>query len=422
METPGVEMKDDAADGRLAATAVEASTEDALRVIRPVIPPTPVASSDTLNREWNCRAFFKLEMLMTTGSFKERGALYKLQSLTAEERQQGVVAASAGNHAQALAFHAARLGIPCTIVMPEAAPLIKVRNTTGHGAKVILTGKDYDEARAHASQLSRTDGQTYVSGFDDPWIMAGQGTVGLEILEQCPHLDCVIVPIGGGGLIGGIAKVIKERAPKIRIIGVQASTFPSAIAALDAGHPVEVEGGNTIADGIAVREIGKLCYESISKNVDEIIEVKESEIAQAVLLMLEQEKAVVEGAGAVGVAAIMAGKINDLANKNVAVILSGGNIDVNRLSSIIDKGLVKDGRLARLRVSMPDRPGDLARLVNLVGKSRANILEVEHHRAFTANPVGSTQIELTLETRGQDHLEEILQALEQSGIELETLT
>lgn len=398
------------------------SAEDALKVIRDVIPPTPVATSDTLNRAWNCQVIFKLEMLMTTGSFKERGALYKLLSLTEDERQRGVVAASAGNHAQALAFHAARLGIPCTIIMPEHAPLIKVRNTAAHGARVILQGSDYDEARSHASELSRTEGQTYVSGFDDPWIMAGQGTIALELLEQCPKLDCVIVPVGGGGLIGGIAEVIKTRAPHVRVIGVQSTVVPSAIEALKAGHPVSIEGGSTIADGIAVREIGQLCYQSISKYVDEIVDVKESDIARAVLLMLEQEKAVVEGAGAVGVAALMAEKIDGLDGRKVAVVLSGGNIDVNRLSRIIDKGLVKDGRLARLRVDVPDRPGELARILACVAECRANILEVEHHRAFTAGPVGSTQIELTLETRGKEHLTEILHALEQIGVGLEKLT
>lgn len=398
------------------------SAEDALRVIRDIIPQTPVATSDTLNREWNCHVVFKLEMLMTTGSFKERGALYKLLSLTDEERQRGVVAASAGNHAQALAFHAARLNIPCTIVMPENAPLIKVRNTAAQGARVILQGSDYDESRACASELSHTDGQTYVSGFDDPWIMAGQGTIALELLEQCAKLDCVIVPVGGGGLIGGIAEVIKTHAPDVRVIGVQAAVVPSAVAALKAGHPISIEGGSTIADGIAVREIGKLCYDNISRYVDEIVEVTESEIARAVLLMLEQEKAVVEGAGAVGVAALMSGKISGLEGKKVAVILSGGNIDVNRLSRIIDKGLVKDGRLARLRVDVPDRPGELARILACVAECRANILEVEHHRAFTDGPVGSTQIELTLETRGKEHLTEILRALDQTGVDLEKLT
>lgn len=398
------------------------NSADARRVIQSVIPPTPVASSDTLNRQWNCKAWFKLEMLMTTGSFKERGALYKLHSLDEAQRKCGVVAASAGNHAQALAFHAARLNIPCTIVMPESAPLIKVRNTASHGANIILQGADYDAAREHAYELSEKEGHTYISGFDDPWIMAGQGTIALELLEQCPDLDCVIVPLGGGGLIAGIASVIKASAPHVRVIGVQAHAVPSARAALEAGHPVEVTAARTIADGIAVRKVGKLCFDVIQACVDEVVEVSESEIAQAVLLMLEQEKAVVEGAGAVGVAALRAGRISGLEGKNVAIILSGGNIDVNRLSRIIDKGLVKDGRLTRLLVDLPDTPGQLACILDAVAKCRANILEVQHHRAFTDGPVGSTQVELTLETRGQDHLEEIWKVLERLHVEVKTLT
>lgn len=402
--------------------ATEPSSEEARRIMEGVITPTPVATSDSLNNLWNCRVFFKLEMLTTTGSFKERGALYKLNSLLPGVRERGVVAASAGNHAQALAFHAKRLNIPCTIVMPEAAPLIKVRNTSAHGARVILHGADYDESRAHAYELSRTEGQSYISGFDDPWIIAGQGTIALELLEQCPPLDCVVVPVGGGGLIAGIAKVIKEKSPGTQVVGVQAKAFPSACAARQAGEPVEIPGGTTIADGIAVRRLGKLCFDLMERHVDRIVEVGESEIAQAVLLMLEQEKTVVEGAGAVGVAALMTGLLGDLSGKNVAVILSGGNIDVNRLSRIIDKGLVKDGRLARLRVDVLDRPGELARILNQVAVARANILEVEHHRAFADSPVGHTQIVLTLETRGKEHLEEILELLKKMNISLERLT
>ncbi len=395
---------------------------DARRVIQASIDlPTPLASSQTLNAAWGFQVFFKLEMLLTTGSFKERGALYKLSSLPADQRARGVIAASAGNHAQALAFHAKALGIPCTIVMPETAPLIKVRNTTNHGARVILHGCDYDNALARAHEISDKEGLVYVSGFDDPWIIAGQGTIGLELLEQCEALDCVIVPVGGGGLIAGIAIAIKQRAPHVRVIGVQAKAIPSVRAALDAGHPVEVPAASTIADGIAVRKLGKLCYDAIKQHVDEIIEVGEGATAQAVLMMLEQEKSVVEGAGAVGVAAIQSGQIKGLEGKKVAVILSGGNIDVNRLSRIIDKGLVRDGRLVRLRVQVPDVPGQLAKILDHVAKCRANIMEVQHQRAFATAEVGQTAIELTLETRGRDHLDEILKSLEEICASVETL-
>lgn len=397
------------------------SIEDARQVISPVLAPTPVATSETINKAWNCTVTFKLEMLHTTGSFKERGALYKLSSLGDEERRRGVVAASAGNHAQALAFHAARLGVPCTIVMPENAPLIKVKNTSDHGARVILHGCDYDSALAHARELSETEGQTFVPGFDDPWIIAGQGTCGLELLEQCPALHCVIVPVGGGGLIAGIATAVKQTAPAVRVIGVQSSAIPSARAALEAGHPVEVPPGVTIADGIAVRKVGKLCLQAIQQYVDEIVEVGEDEIAQAVLIMLEQEKAVVEGAGAVGVAAIQAGRISGLEGKRVAIVLSGGNIDVNRLSRIIEKGLVKDGRLVRLRVTVPDVPGQLSRILEHVARLRANIMEVEHQRAFFHGPVGQTSIDLTLETRGADHAAEIVKCLREANAVVERL-
>jgi len=401
--------------------AADPTAEDARRVITPHMAPTPVASSLTLDRAWGCHVIFKLEMLHTTGSFKERGARYKLHSLTRQEREKGVIAASAGNHAQALAFHSGALNIPCTIVMPETAPLIKVRNTASHGARVVLHGRDYDDALTHAHELADKEGQTFVSGFDDPYIIAGQGTVALELLEQCPELDCVVVPVGGGGLIAGIAQVIKQHAPHVRVIGVQTKAIPSARAALENHHPVKVSAASTIADGIAVRKLGQLCFDVISKDVDDIIEVGESDIAQAVLIMLEQEKAVVEGAGAVGVAALQTGMIKNISGKNVAVILSGGNIDVNRLSRIIDRGLVKDGRLIRLRVEVPDVPGELARLLDKVAACRANIMEVQHHRAFAAAPVGHTAIELTLETRGKDHLGEIIAALEEACATVEML-
>lgn len=397
------------------------SSADARRIFEGHLSATPVATSQTLNAVWGCEAWFKLEMLHTTGSFKERGALYKLSSLTPEERAKGVVAASAGNHAQALAFHAGAMGIPCTIVMPTTAPLIKVRNTSSHGARVILEGRDYDEALAHACALRDSEGQTYISGFDDPWIMAGQGTIGLELLEQCPGLDCVIVPVGGGGLIAGIAAAIKERAPHVRIIGVQTTAIASAAAALKAGEPVEVAAASTIADGIAVRQVGRLCLDVIREHVECIIDVGENAIAQAVLLMLEQEKAVVEGAGAVGVAALQLGLIDGLKGKNVAVVLSGGNIDVNRLSRIIEKGLVEDGRLVRLRLQIPDVPGELARILNCIASCRANIMEVQHQRAFADAPVGRTAVELTLETRGREHMTEILGCLKANTPEVVVL-
>jgi threonine dehydratase len=379
------------------------------------IAPTPMASSDALCRSWGCNVHFKLEMLHTTGSFKERGARNKLLTLTDEQKRCGVIAASAGNHAQALAHHANLLGIACTIVMPLNAPLIKVRNTRESGAEVILEGGTYDEALAHSRELATERGLTFVHGFDDEAIIAGQGTAGLEILEQCPDVDCVIVPVGGGGLLGGVAVALKESRPAIRVIGVQSTAVPSMQAALDKGEPITVTGEPTIADGIAVRRVGGLCLEIARKYMDELLTVADAEMARAVLLMLEREKAVVEPAGAVGVAALMTGRINGTENKNVVVILSGGNIDVNRLSRIIDKGLVHDGRLVRLRVQVPDIPGQLALILDMVAGERANILEVQHERAFSSAAVGETAIDLTIETRGEDHIRCLLDALARAG-------
>jgi len=377
---------------------------------------TPIASSDSLNDAWNCTAFFKMEMLHTTGSFKERGALNKLLSLSAEERSRGVIAASAGNHAQAVAFHARRLNIPATIIMPENAPLIKVKNTESFGAETVLYGACYDDALAHAKELADESGFTMIHGFDDMDIMAGQGTIGLELLDQIPDLGCVIIPIGGGGLISGIAAVIKTVRPKVRIIGVQSANCPSMIDALAADHPFRIDATPTIADGIAVRQVGAQCLEIVEDCVDEMVTVSEDAIAQAVLVLLEDEKIVAEGAGAVGVAALQQGQITGLEGARVALVLSGGNIDVNRLSRIIDKGLVKDGRLALVRVQVQDVPGELARLLEEVAKARVNILEIEHHRAFSNLQIGVTLIDLILECRGHEQVRELMESLKAHGV------
>jgi threonine dehydratase len=357
-----------------------------------------------------------MEMLHTTGSFKERGALNKLLSLSAEERSRGVIAASAGNHAQAVAFHARRLNIPATIIMPENAPLIKVKNTESFGAETVLYGACYDDALAHAKELADESGFTMIHGFDDMDIMAGQGTIGLELLDQIPDLGCVIIPIGGGGLISGIAAVIKTVRPKVRIIGVQSANCPSMIDALAADHPFRIDATPTIADGIAVRQVGAQCLEIVEDCVDEMVTVSEDAIAQAVLVLLEDEKIVAEGAGAVGVAALQQGQITGLEGARVALVLSGGNIDVNRLSRIIDKGLVKDGRLALVRVQVQDVPGELARLLEEVAKARVNILEIEHHRAFSNLQIGVTLIDLILECRGHEQVRELMESLKAHGV------
>jgi threonine dehydratase len=388
--------------------------EEARRRIADHVLYSPCARSDLFSRLTGCAIHFKFENLQVTGSFKERGALNKLLSLTEAERKAGVITASAGNHAQGVAYHAGRLGITATVVMPEGTPLIKATNARGYGAKVILHGASFDDAYTEALRIQKERGLIFVHPFDDEAIIAGQGTISLELLEQVPNLEAIVVPIGGGGLISGIALTAKEKNPKIRVVGVQTEIFPSMKRALEEGKPVMVDGGTTLADGIAPKRAGALTFEHVRKYVDEVVTVSEEEIASAILRLLEREKTVVEGAGAVGVAALLSGKAK-LPGKQVAVILSGGNIDVNVISRIIERGLAQDGRLVRLTVAIPDKPGSLARLTATLGEQRANILEVHHLRAFGSHRLGETEVELTLETRGHEHVEELTKALGQKG-------
>jgi threonine dehydratase len=356
------------------------------------------------------RVFFKLENLQMTGSFKERGALNRLLTLAPEEARRGVIAASAGNHGMAVAFHSRRLGIASTIVMPSPAPLIKVSRVRQYGAESVLSGSDYDAAYAEATRLSREKGLTFISAFDDPWVVAGQGTIGLELDEENPGLEAVLVPVGGGGLIAGMALAVKTLKPRIRVIGVQAETLPSMKAALDKGEPAELPPATTIADGIAVRAVGALPLEVVKKYVDEIVTVSEAEIANAVLLLLEIEKTVAEGAAAVPLAALVNKKIA-LAGKSVGLVVSGGNIDMNLISRIIESGLIQDGRLGRFSIVLSDRPGNLARLAQRIAGLGANILHITHSRGFGAMAIGETEVELILETTGIEHIRRIYETL-----------
>jgi threonine dehydratase len=382
--------------------------------IQDQIYSSPCAYSETISRMTANRVMFKLDNLQITGSFKERGALNRLLALTPEETKRGVIAASAGNHGMALAFHSQRLGIPSTIVMPVHAPLIKVASVRRYGARAIPYGSDYDSALEEAERIGREEGLTFIHSFDDPWVIAGQGTLGLELHEQCPELDSVVVPVGGGGLIAGVALALKERKPGIRIIGVQAERIPSMKAAMEAGKVLHLPPATTIADGIAVRAVGELPLRIAEKYVDRIVTVSEEEIANAVLLLLEIEKTVAEGAAAVSLAALVNGKI-DFKGKNVALIISGGNIDMNLISRIIEKGLIQDGRVIRLSVVVPDRPGHLAALAQSIAKEGANILQIEHVRGFGEISIGETEVELILETTGHEHGQKIHQALERAG-------
>jgi threonine dehydratase len=384
--------------------------EEARERIRNKIYLSPFPYSETISRLAGSRVFFKLDNLQMTGSFKERGALNRLLTLRQDQAKRGVIAASAGNHGMAVAFHSQRLNIAATIVMPLHAPLIKVSRVRQYGAETLLHGADYDSAFAEAERLSQEKGFTFIHAFDDPWVVAGQGTIGLEIHEQNPDLEAVIVPVGGGGLIAGIALVLKTLNPKIRIIGVQAEALPSMKAALEKSKPVRLPPAATIADGIAVRAVGATPLELIRRYVDEIVTVSEGEIAKAVLLLLEIEKTVAEGAAAAPLAALVNNKVA-VKNMDVGLIVSGGNIDMNLISRIIEKGLIQDSRLTRFSVVLPDRPGTLARLSQRIGELGANILHIAHSRGFRQMAIGETEVELILETTGPEHIERIHRAL-----------
>lgn len=384
--------------------------EEARERIKDQIYLSPFPHSETVSRMTGNRVFFKLENLQLTGSFKERGALNKLLSLTPEETGRGVIAASAGNHGMAVAFHGQRLNIASTIVMPVSAPLIKVTRVRQYGATTMLRGNDYDSALAEALRLSAERKLTFVSAFDDPWIVAGQGTIGLEIYEQNPDLQAVLVPVGGGGLIAGVALALKTLLPKIRVIGVQAEAVPAMKVALERGAPAQLAPATTIADGIAVRAVGATPLELVKCYVDEIVTVSEAEISNAVLLLLEIEKTVAEGAAAVPLAALVNKKVS-LAGKNVGLVVSGGNIDMNLISRIIESGLIQDGRLSRFSIVISDRPGSLARLAQKVAELGANILQISHSRGFGEMAIGETEVELILETAGAEHIRRIYEAL-----------
>ena len=396
-----------------------AAIETARARLTDAIHETPCAFSQTLSELTGTRCFAKLENLHVTGSFKERGAANLLLQLDAGERARGVVAASAGNHGLAVAYHARRLGIAAAIVMPEWAPLIKVTSARRYEAEVILHGGNFDEAYARACDIAAARDLVFVHPFDDPRVIAGQGTVGLELLDQLPDLEAVLVPVGGGGLIAGVALAIKARRPQVRVIGVQAAAIAGMRAALEEGRRVTLPPAATIADGIAVRQVGERTLAIATRQVDEIVTVSEEELANAILLLLEIEKTVVEGAGAAALAALINRPLG-FAGARVVMVLSGGNIDVTMLSRIIERGLVKDGRLVRLGVLLRDRPGELARLAALIAEARANIVHIEHDRAFARwAGIGETEVELTLETSGREHIAALLARVHAGGYRVE---
>ena len=387
--------------------------------IRDAVCHSPCPYSLLLSRLCGCEIYCKLDHLQVTGSFKERGARNKLLLLPPDGRRHGVVAASAGNHAQALAYHGQELGIAVRVVMPKWAPLIKVSNCRSFGAQIVLHGDTYDEARAHAKALAEREGLTYVPGFDDPAIIAGTGTMGLEILEDVPDVDAVVVPVGGGGLISGVGVAVKSLRPQTRVIGVEPLHAPTLNASLKAGHVVRIETKPTLADGLAIAEVGKLCFEIARQVVDDLVMVNEAQIAMSVLRLLELEKTVVEGGGAVPLAAALQRSMS-LEGKKVVLCLCGGNIDVTLISKIIERGLAADGRLCRVVTHMSDRPGSLARLAGVLASTGASVKEVYHDRNFGPADVGSVAIAAVLETRDFAHIGEIEAALTEAKIAFHT--
>jgi threonine dehydratase len=382
--------------------------------IRDSVFLSPFMRSETFSKLTGNSIYLKLENLQMTGSYKERGALNKILVLTDDEKRRGVIAASAGNHAQAVAYHATKRGIAAQICMPLTTPIVKVTATREFGGEVILAGTNYDETCQEALRRCAEGGLTFIHPFDDEAVIAGQGTVGIEMLEQQPDIEVLVIPVGGGGLIGGIACAAKEMKPKIQVVGVQTSKLPSMKAALEHGGPVTLPPRVTIAEGIAVRCAGSVTYPLVKKYVDEIVTVDDEEIANAILLLLEKEKTLAEGAGAVATAAVIQHKIPSR-GKKVGVLVGGGNIDVSLLSRIIERGLVKDGRLIRLRIHLPDHPGALHRLSGVIAEHKANIVETQYNRAYYGVLLGDTVIDITMETRGPEHVAELSAALDAAG-------
>lgn len=377
---------------------------------------TPCVESKTLSQLTGAQIYLKFENLQYTASFKERGACNKLSQLTDAERQRGVIAMSAGNHAQGVAYHAQRLGIRAVIVMPRFTPGVKIERTRGFGAEVVLHGDTLDQSRAHALLLAEQGGLVFVHPYDDEAVMAGQGTVGLEMLHAVPELEVLVVAVGGGGLIAGMATAAKALKPGIEVIGVQTARFPGMVNAIKGTqHP---QGSSTIADGIAVGTPGVLTQAIIAQRVDDLLLVDEGDIEQAMVMLLEIEKTLVEGAGAAGLAALLKYPAR-FAGKKVGLVLCGGNIDPLLLAAIIERGMVRAGRLARIRVGARDIPGSLAKITATVADAGANIEEVHHQRAFTMLAAQNVEIELVLQTRGRPHIELVLQALRAAGFEAE---
>ena len=405
------------ADMKAAVTL--ADVEQAARTIAGAVLVTDFDPSRTLGEILGCRIWLKFENLQFTASFKERGALNRLAALDTSDRARGVIAMSAGNHAQGVAYHASRLGIPATIVMPIGTPMVKVENTRRHGAEVIVTGETLEDAAVFAHEYCKDKGLTFIHPYDDPLVIAGQGTIALEMLAAVPDLDTLVVPIGGGGLISGIAVAAKALKPGIEVIGVQALLYPSMFNAIK-GQTLPMRG-DTLAEGIAVKAPGRITAEIVRRYVDDILLVTEADIECAVSQLINIEKTVVEGAGAAGLAVVHANK-QRFAGRNVGLVLCGGNIDTRLLAGVLTRELAREGRLSQLSIDLVDRPGQLARVAQLLGDAGANIVEVSHQRVFSDLPAKGTLLEVVIETRDRAHLDDTVARIRAAGLEVEVVT
>lgn len=382
---------------------------------------TPLDYSHTFSAMTGADLHLKHELFQRTGSFKIRGATNRIATLSPAEREAGVVTASAGNHAQGVALAATRIGVDSKIVMPEQAPVSKVKATRSYGGEVVLHGRDYDAAAERAHEIEREEGRTYVHAFDDERVMAGQGTIGLEIYEDLPSVETVVVPIGGGGLISGIATALKGKDEDIRVVGVQAEGASSVAESLRKGHRIERDSVETIADGIATRTVGEKTFEVIRERVDEVVTVSDSEIAVALTALLERSKTLTEGAGAVPLAAVTEEKFDYAEDETVVPALCGGNIDLNMLTNVIMRGLAETGRYLRIRTVLRDHPGALEELVTVLSREQVNIYAIEHERTNRDVAMNSAEVELDLETRDPDHVDNLLSALREAGYEVDVL-
>lgn len=389
--------------------------KEAKALLNEQIIRTPLTYATMLSEMVECDVYLKLENLQLTGAYKVRGALNKLSSLTEEEKSHGIICSSAGNHAQGVALAAKKLGIKATIVMPETTPLSKVIGTKRFGAEIVLHGKFYDEAYKKALKIQEENNLTFIPPFNDNHIIAGQGTVGLEIYEDAKNLDIVVVPIGGGGLISGVSIALKSLNPDIKIIGVEAENMPAMKHSIEKGKIVTIKKNKTIADGIAVTQVKDITFNYVKEYVDEIVTVTEAEMAHSIMQLLEIEKVLVEASGAASFAAIYYDKIKDLKGKKVGAVISGGNIDLNFLDRIIERGLVEDGRICNFVVMVPDAPGMISKVSTIIGKHRANILDVFHDRYDAFSSLEQTKVRFTIETKGHEHVETILKEIESCG-------